>query len=110
MKSNKWSVIGSAIVASLLCSVSPATAVEPITSDNLYSILQADRGKLIVNWATSQVDKRSVGDGQCTRLIEAALGIAGCKPGNGYAWGRALKAGEKMQMGDIIQFTSFVIK
>jgi hypothetical protein len=102
MKANKWVVIFSAIVASLLCSVNPAPAAEPITSANL--------GSTIVNWATSWVNRRAIGDGQCTRLVEAALGVTGCKPGRDYVWGRALKDGEKMQMGDIIQFTSFVIK
>jgi hypothetical protein len=100
MKSNKWSVIGSALVASLLCSVNPGAA-EPITSANL--------GKTIAEYAISLVNKPGLGDGQSTRLIEAALGVTGCKPGKDNVWGRALKDSEKMQMGDIIQFTSFRI-
>jgi hypothetical protein len=100
MKCNRWSIIGSALVASLLCSVYPGTA-EPVTPANL--------GKTIAGYATSLVGKPGLGDGQSTRLVEAALGVTGCKPGKDKVWGRALKDGEKMQMGDIIQFTSFKI-
>ena len=69
-----------------------------------------DMAKAIVNFANSKVGQKGLGDGQCTRLIEAALSAAGAKPGKGFVWGRTLKAGETMRPGDIIQFTSFVIK
>ncbi|MFO0943739.1 MAG: calcium-binding protein [Pirellulales bacterium] len=51
-----------------------------------------------------------VGDGGCTRLIEAALVSVGAKPGSTfqspgfYIWGRKLNVGEAMQPGNIIQF------
>ncbi len=53
---------------------------------------------------------QKVGDGGCTRLIEAALESVGAKPGENlnspgfYVWGRLLVAGEAMTPGDIIQF------
>lgn len=53
---------------------------------------------------------QKIGDGGCTRLIEAALESVGAKPGENfsspgfYVWGRLLVAGEAMTPGDIIQF------
>ena len=53
---------------------------------------------------------QKVGDGDCTRLIEAALEAVGAKPGANfdspgfYTWGRLVAAGETMLAGDIIQF------
>ncbi len=54
---------------------------------------------------------QKVGDGGCTRLVEAALAQVGAKPGQNlsqpgfYVWGRALAAGEAIQAGDIVQFS-----
>ena len=51
-----------------------------------------------------------VGDGGCTRLIEAALEAVGAQPGSNfdepgfYVWGRKLAAGEAISPGNIIQF------
>jgi hypothetical protein len=52
----------------------------------------------------------TIGDGGCTRLVEAALDAAGGQPGSNfdspgfYVWGRKLDASEAMSGGDIIQF------
>ncbi len=53
---------------------------------------------------------QKVGDGGCTRLVEAALAQVGAKPGQitqpGFTvWGRLLTAGEAIQPGDIVQFS-----
>jgi hypothetical protein len=105
-------------VASLSCRVNSASAGD----------VSPELGVAMVNWAggmaaTFQARESaslaaglnvqtgySIGDGQCTRLAEAALAAVGAKPGNGFVWGRPLKAGEAMRLGDIIQFKSFVIK
>ncbi|MFN0018498.1 MAG: CHAP domain-containing protein [Pirellulaceae bacterium] len=70
----------------------------------------ADVSLAVLNFAASKVGQKGLGDGQCTRLIEAALAAAGAKPGKGFVWGRTLMTGETMRPGDIIQFTSVVIK
>ncbi|MGE0609610.1 MAG: CHAP domain-containing protein [Pirellulales bacterium] len=111
-------VCGGIVLAILLCRVHTASAGD----------LPADLGAAMVSWsaqmaATFKTQEEvsivtgkkiltglSIGDGQCTRLAEAALGVVGAKPGKGYVWGRPLNAGEAMRLGDIIQFKSFVIK
>lgn len=70
----------------------------------------ADVSLAVLNFAASKVGQKGLGDGQCTRLIEQALAAAGAKPGKGFVWGRTLNSGETMRPGDIIQFTSVVIK
>lgn len=63
----------------------------------------------VLTFAQSKLGQK-VGDGGCTRLIEAALEAAGAKPGANfnspgfYSWGRLVGAGEAMLAGDIIQF------
>ncbi len=104
MRSKMWSVISGVVVASLLCQLNPASAAtEP-------AVTQDKMGGLIVNWAAQFAFKEFGGSGDSSQLVHAALGTLGCKPGKDYVWGRALKRGEPMQMGDIIQFKSFVIK
>jgi hypothetical protein len=106
------------VVASPLCHVNSASAGD----------VPPEVGAAMVNWAASmqsglqnqeaatkvlnpgKLTGWSIGDGQCTRLVEAALGAVGAKRGQGYVWGRPLKAGEAMRLGDVMQFTSFVIK
>jgi hypothetical protein len=60
----------------------------------------------IVKFAAAKVDQKGLGDGQCTRLVEEALGAAGAKPGINYVWGTPVKTGQKILPGYIIQFTS----
>ncbi len=63
----------------------------------------------VLSFAQSKLGQK-VGDGGCTRLIEAALAAVGAKPGENlnspgfYVWGAKLSAGETMLPGHIIQF------
>jgi hypothetical protein len=60
----------------------------------------------VVNFAAAKVDQKGLGDGQCTRLVEAALAAAGAKTGSNYVWGMREDPGQKILPGFIIQFTN----
>lgn len=66
------------------------------------------RARAIVNYAMS-VNGQTIGNGQCTELITAALKAGRARLGNfsdpeNYNWGTKRPAGEAIRLGDIIQF------
>ncbi len=87
------------------------------SADRLAAYLESRNTPVVVNLNSKVLGfaqgalGTKVGDGGCTRLVEAALEAAGAQPGSNfnspgyYVWGRLLNAGEARTAGDIIQFS-----
>jgi hypothetical protein len=97
--------LASVEVKGVAASTTPTTGTNPGAGGNATSAKPEDLGAAIVKFAADRVGREGVGDGMSARLAEGALTAAGAKPGKDNVWGRAVKSGEKVLPGDIIQFT-----
>jgi hypothetical protein len=53
---------------------------------------------------------QTVGDGECTSLVDAALRAGGFRPGKNYVWGFGVGPNTAIRKGHVIQFWSTVFK
>jgi hypothetical protein len=80
--------------------LAPALPLLPVKS--LPPRENANQNILVVNFARSKMGQ-TVGGGECTELVDAALAYAQKQPGHGYVWGTEIDMWS-MRPGDIIQF------